>query len=140
MNPNSNLSLASPTPAAKQLPHRTFKGNENNRGFQGQGMGGGHYLYGSANNHLNQGGLANPNTSNPFNGFHQPQDMFYNQNYQSPWLPPVSHAQTHGFNPINGTPNQQLFFGNQMLPMAANAFSANENDQGQGMGMFGEGV
>ncbi|KAF9879731.1 hypothetical protein CkaCkLH20_02542 [Colletotrichum karsti] len=138
MNPNSSMSLASPTPAAKQLSYRNFTGHENNLGLQDQGLGNHSYI-GGPNTHLNQRRLP-MGTMNNFNNYPQPHspDIAYQQDYPNHWLPLASRGPTAGFNPINGHSNQQPFFGNHFFNIAANTFA--DNDHSQAMSMFRDGV
>ncbi|KAL0938695.1 uncharacterized protein CTRU02_205305 [Colletotrichum truncatum] len=145
MNSNSNMSLASSTPAAKQPSQRFIRGKENNHGLQEQGLGNRNFHTSDPNIRLSQTRMPSMGTTNPFNNYQQQQtpDMVYHPNSQFSWLPPVSRAPTNAFHPINGNPNHHLFFGNQLLSMAVNAYNNNnnnENDQGQSSGMFNEGV
>ncbi|KZL81370.1 hypothetical protein CI238_00407, partial [Colletotrichum incanum] len=141
MNANSNLCLASPTPAAKQLPYRMFRGKENNHGLQGQRMTGDSYVFGGGNNHVNRARMANTNnqmnqlgmtdsntTANPFNGYHQQQDMFYQQ--PSWGYPVVTQTTNSRLMPINDNATQPVYYSHQF------PFTAGENDAGNGANLF----
>ncbi|OBR15229.1 hypothetical protein CH63R_00409 [Colletotrichum higginsianum IMI 349063] len=141
INVNSNLSLASPTPTAKQLTHRLFRGKENNHGLQTQRMPADGYAVGCGNSRVNGTRMTNSNsqvtqasmadsniTASPFNDFQQ-QDMFYQQ---APWAyPMVAQASNSRFIPINGNQAQPAFYGHQF------SFPAGENSQGNGTDIFG---
>ncbi|OHE98975.1 hypothetical protein CORC01_05665 [Colletotrichum orchidophilum] len=137
MNANSNLSMASPTPAAKQLPRRMFTGKENNHVLQEQKMAGGDY-FGGGNAHLNQAGMTNVNTFNP--NFYQGYvpDILTHFN-PVPWPQPISRPTHHGFNPINANHNQQQMFYHQAMPMT-NTFGTSDHNHAQDAGMYGDRV
>ncbi|CAI0651252.1 unnamed protein product [Colletotrichum noveboracense] len=128
MNPNSNLTLASPTPAAKQLSHRTYKGKENNCGLQDPAFGN-HSFFGGHNAHLNQARMSNMGMPPPFHNFAHAQaiDSVFHPHYPHHW----PHNAHHGFNPINGHPDQRNLYHPHMFPIAPNVFD--ENDPGQGL-------
>ncbi|KDN63568.1 hypothetical protein CSUB01_05318 [Colletotrichum sublineola] len=145
MNANSNLSLTSPTPSAKQLTHRIFRGKENNHGLQGQRMTGDTYVFGGSNNHVNRARMANSNsqmnqlsvadsntTANPFHGYQQQHEIFYQQ--PSWGYPVVAPTVNSRFMPINGNVTQPVYFTHQF------AFNTGENDLGNGANVFGDDI
>ncbi|UQC79754.1 uncharacterized protein CLUP02_05234 [Colletotrichum lupini] len=135
MNANSNLSMASPTPAAKQLSRRTFTGKENNNGVQEHKMTSIDF-YGVNNTHLNQAGMTTAINMDPniFTGYSMP-DMYH---LNPVWGNPMLRAGHHGFNPINANHNHQQMMFSQQMPMM-NTFGNGHHDHAQGSGVYQNG-
>ncbi|KAL2883061.1 hypothetical protein SGCOL_001248 [Colletotrichum sp. CLE4] len=135
MNANSNLSMVSPTPAAKQLSRRMFKGKENNNDVQEHKMASGD-LYGVNNTHLNQAGMSNNITFDPnlYQAYPMPDMYQFNQLWGNPMMRPAHH----GFNPINANHNHQhMMFSQQMT--IPNTFPTGHHDHAQGSGVYQNG-
>ncbi|KAK7459001.1 hypothetical protein Landi51_00594 [Colletotrichum acutatum] len=135
MNANSNLSMASPTPAAKQLLRRMFTGKENNNGVQEHNMAGADF-YGVNNNNLNQAGMTTAISMDPniYNTYPMP-DMYH---LNQVWGNPMLRAAHHGFNPINANHNHQQMMFSQQMPMM-NTLGTGHHDHAQGSGVYQNG-
>ncbi|OHW93076.1 hypothetical protein CSPAE12_08383 [Colletotrichum incanum] len=101
------------------------------------------YVFGGGNNHVNRARMANTNnqmnqlgmtdsntTANPFNGYHQQQDMFYQQ--PSWGYPVVTQTTNSRLMPINDNATQPVYYSHQF------PFTAGENDAGNGANVFGD--
>ncbi|KAK2061232.1 hypothetical protein LY76DRAFT_603423 [Colletotrichum caudatum] len=110
----------------------------------GQSMGGDTYVFGgggnshvnrarmaNSNNQMNQLSVADPNTTaNPFNGYQQQPEIFYQQpSWGYPMVTPTLNTR---FMPINGNATQPVYYTTQF------AFTASENDSGNGPNVFGD--
>lgn len=137
MNPNSNLTLASPTPAAKLPPYRMFKGKENNRFLQGQEIGNANCNFDGISTHMNQAGMPSINGHRSFNFQQQPNDLLYGQFFSPQWFPHTSGAPNNGLGAISRNDGHQPGFYDDpaMFILAPGAFGGQELDQSQ-MGVF----
>ncbi|KAK1998649.1 hypothetical protein LX36DRAFT_575889 [Colletotrichum falcatum] len=120
-----------------------FRGKENNHGLQGQRMKGDTFVFGNGNSHVNRARMANSNsqmnqlsvadsstTANPFHGYQQQHDIFYQQpSWGYPLVPPTVNSR---FMPINGNATQPVYYTPQF------AFTAGEADVGNGANVFGD--
>ncbi|GKT54761.1 hypothetical protein ColTof4_08381 [Colletotrichum tofieldiae] len=85
----------------------------------------------NSNTQVNQLGMADSNTTaNPFNGYQQHQEMFYQQ--PSWGYPVVTQTTNSRFMPINDNATQPVYYSHQF------AFTAGENDAGNGTNVFGD--
>ncbi|KAF6811104.1 hypothetical protein CSOJ01_05909 [Colletotrichum sojae] len=144
MNPNSNLTLASPTPTAKLPPYRMFRGKENNRFLQGQEIGNANYHFDGIGTQMNQTGMSSVNGHGhrSFNFHHQqPQDMVYGgQIFHQHWFPHASGAPNNSLNAVSRNDGQQpLLYDDGMFALAPGAFGGQELDQSQ-LSLFAHGL